>query len=524
MRPQNDGGAAPRSLENGAASPHRRCSLELTLSLAGCGIAFLDRDGSTLETMDFGFARMHGYRAGELRGVSLGSVFEPGFRTELPGLFRAAEQKHHCSFESPNLGKDGSVFSCSAELSPVRDGGGGDVTFWILSLQEAQARAREGPVHAAVISEDGRLAFFSEAQRASLGYSREELLAMPFWDIEPGMTADRYAAFWPEFREIGLDASEIRLRGKDGQTLQLTHLSRFVSHHGQSLCCAWLFDPDKNSVGKALADAQELLQESEETTRALLGIPTDYAAVVDTKGVVLDANETMARRFGKSASELIGVCGWDLFPPDLAKSRRAHFDRAIQSGNPVRFEDERQGVWFDSVYYPICNAAGRVTRVAIVARDITERKRLEDDLRRRTTELEEANTALKVLLGNRDEGLAALEHSIQSNVRVLLSPLLRRLKSSSLTKDQAAVVDSLESELSQIVAPFCRDLLTAHGDLTPRELEIASLIKEGMTSQEIARLTCLSSDGVAFHRRSIRTKLGLKGKKANLRSYLQRFT
>ena len=102
--------------------------------------------------------------------------------------------------------------------------------------------------------------------------------------------------------------------------------------------------------------------------------------------------------------------------------------------------------------------------------------------------------------------------------------MLRRLKSSSLTKDQAAVVDSLESELSQIVAPLCRDLLTALGDLTPRELEIASLFKEGVTSQEIARLTCLSSDGVAFHRRSIRTKLGLKGKKANLRSYLQRFT
>jgi PAS domain-containing protein len=47
----------------------------------------------------------------------------------------------------------------------------------------------------------------------------------------------------------------------------------------------------------------------------------------------------------------------------------------------VRFEDERDGNWYDTVAYPIAIESGEVTRVAIVARDITERKKGESKIR-----------------------------------------------------------------------------------------------------------------------------------------------
>ena len=127
--------------------------------------------------------------------------------------------------------------------------------------------------------------------------------------------------------------------------------------------------------------AEEALRESEEIARALLNAPTDVAALLDTRGFIVDANEAMAQRFGKQVDELIGVYGWGLLPPDLAEGRKAHADQVIRSGEPVRFEDERQGTWFDNVFYPILDAQGKVTKVAILARDITARKRAEEALK-----------------------------------------------------------------------------------------------------------------------------------------------
>ena len=137
--------------------------------------------------------------------------------------------------------------------------------------------------------------------------------------------------------------------------------------------------------------AEEALRESEATARALLNAPTDAAALVDTRGIILDVNETMARRFGKPAEELIGVYGWDLIPADLAERRKAYADQVIQSDEPVRFEDERQGTWFDNVIYPVLDAQGKVTKIALLARDITKRKRTEEDIKQRNRELAAPN-------------------------------------------------------------------------------------------------------------------------------------
>jgi PAS domain S-box-containing protein len=133
--------------------------------------------------------------------------------------------------------------------------------------------------------------------------------------------------------------------------------------------------------------AQEVLRESEETARVLLNAPTDVAALIDTGGIILDANETMAHRFRKRVDELIGSCIWDLFPSGVSERRKAHVDKVIQSGMPVRFEDEREGMWNDNVIYPVLDAQGKVTKVAVLARDITERRRAEEELRRYTERL-----------------------------------------------------------------------------------------------------------------------------------------
>ena len=127
--------------------------------------------------------------------------------------------------------------------------------------------------------------------------------------------------------------------------------------------------------------AEKTLRESEETAWALLNAPTDSAVLIDPAGIILAANKMAAQRLGKRVEELVGVCIFSLFPPDLAKSRRAQAAEVVRSEEPVRFEDEREERILDTTIYPVFDAQGKVGRMAIFVRDITERKRAEEELK-----------------------------------------------------------------------------------------------------------------------------------------------
>ena len=107
-----------------------------------------------------------------------------------------------------------------------------------------------------------------------------------------------------------------------------------------------------------------------------------------------------------------------------------------------------------------------------------------------------------------------------SNVKELISPYLERLKKSRLNTNQKTLINILDSNLSNMISPFISKLSSKYFNLTPGEVRVANLVKEGKTNKEIAELLCISKNTVLFHRYNIRQKLGLKNKKINLRSHL----
>ena len=145
----------------------------------------------------------------------------------------------------------------------------------------------------------------------------------------------------------------------------------------------------------------------------------------------------------------------------------------------------------------------------------------EAELQVQTKELEEVNSALRVLLKTREEDRIELEEKVLSNVKKLVGPYLERLKLSKLDTRQMTDLNILESNLNDIVSPLVRALSSKYLDLTPTEIRVAHLIKEGKRTKEIAEIFYLSENTILSHRFKIRTKLGLKNKKTNLRSYLQ---
>jgi PAS domain S-box-containing protein len=148
------------------------------------------------------------------------------------------------------------------------------------------------------------------------------------------------------------------------------------------------------------------------------------------------------------------------------------------------------------------------------------RDTLEVQVRERTIELEETNTALRVLLKNEDKDQKRLEESLQSNINQLVTPFLSKLRVSKSNPERLTYLNILEANLDNIVSPFINRLSAAYKNLTPKEIQIAELVKQGKRSKEIAELFGICVGTVIAHRNKIRKKLGLKSKSANLRSHL----
>jgi PAS domain S-box-containing protein len=127
--------------------------------------------------------------------------------------------------------------------------------------------------------------------------------------------------------------------------------------------------------------AEEALLESRATSRGLLDATQESLLLLDKEGTIIAANQTAARRHQRTPKELIGSNRFDILPENVLESRKAHFEKVFQTGEPEDFEDERDGMIFHHIYYPVKDKEGAIMGVAIFAQDITERKKAEEALR-----------------------------------------------------------------------------------------------------------------------------------------------
>jgi PAS domain S-box-containing protein len=295
---------------------------------------------------------------------------------------------------------------------------------------------------------------------------------------------------------------------------------------------------DKEKKDDLLLAASSALQASEQTLRVLLDSTHDLALLVDTEGIVLASNKNLAGAFGKTPEELRGTNIYTILPPEVIELRKSKAAEVMRTRQPVRYMEERSGHCFDCNLYPIMDKGGNVTSFTVFVKDITEqrqsekalhtvREELEQRVKERTGELEEkaqnleeVNTALKVLLKRLDEDKKAVEEKILFNLRQLIEPVLEKLKNGRLSERQKNLLDTLESNLKEITSPFARRMSNSFLKLTPTEIQVANFIRQGKTTKEIAEMLNLSQKTIEFHRDNIRTKLGIKNKKINLRTHL----
>ena len=167
--------------------------------------------------------------------------------------------------------------------------------------------------------------------------------------------------------------------------------------------------------------------------------------------------------------------------------------------------------------------------------DISDRKKAEGELqeahvllekrvKERTLELFESNAALKVLLNQREQDKGEFESNILSNVKHLVMPYISKLKKNRLESDELSYLNLIESNLKEIISPFSQKLASDYIEFTPREIQVANFIKDGAQDKDIMETLNISLDTVKTHRKKIRRKLGIYGKRINLRTKLLSMT
>jgi PAS domain S-box-containing protein len=297
----------------------------------------------------------------------------------------------------------------------------------------------------------------------SAGLSREELIGRYCYEI------------WPKRSDPCPDCPVLKAM----ETGQLQEMEKMTSDGRSWFIRGYPLRDEKGNIVGGIEftleiterkRAEDELRESEATARALLNAPADVTALLDTTGIILDINVALARRFGRSVDELIGVHGWDLIPTDIAERRKPYFDKTIQSGEPSRFEDENGGVWFDTVFYPVSDEQGRVTKVALLARDITDRKQAEEELRQseeRYRFLFENSQSINILIGTDGRILDVNESAAQSLGYKKEDILGKTVLEFVIPAQRETVAEQLAQELrGDYTPPLEIDILTQKGTRT----------------------------------------------------------
>jgi PAS domain S-box-containing protein len=403
---------------------------------------------------------------------------------------------------------------------------------------EQLQKLSEASFDGVVIMEKGVIQEANQTFADLYGYELSEIIGMDALDF-----------ISPESKDIVLNKIiagyekryEATVQKKEGKKFEVEACGAAITYKGRPARITAMRDITKRK------QAEEALKESELKHKTLVhNIPgMVYRGYADWSAEIISGSEEICGYTNKELNSEKESWLSIIHPDDkakvfmkgseLAKRKQSTVQtyRIVTKGGDNRWVEDRKTSLFTE--------EGEFIGIDGIVFDATERKRFEEALLKfhveleqrveeRTRELEvqkksleEINVAMKVLLKKREEDKTEIEDNILSNVKTLIEPYVNKLKGSSLPQGQKTLINILESNLNEIVSPFARKLSSKLLNLTPSEIQVANLVKQGKTTKEMAGILNISGKTVGFHRENIRKKLGLKNKKANLRAHLLSF-
>jgi len=383
---------------------------------------------------------------------------------------------------------------------------------------------------------EGRYIEVSESFLTLMGLERSEVVGNTSTGIG-FITLEQRTVVLNEFAEKGFVANlELQIRTKGGECRYGLLNSVLISFSGEDHLLTMVIDiTDRKGAEEKAQNLSNFLQTLFNT------IPSPIFCK-DINGLYQDFNKEFEAYTGKTRKEIIGKGVYEMYPQHVAdKYNEKDLALFLQPGRQIY---EHPIIYADGTMHDVIvnkatykNVDGAIAGLVGVMVDITERKRAEEELARhreklehlveertrdldnKTKALEEVNIALKVLLQQREQDKKELEERFVMNVKNLIMPFTEKMKNTRLDERQLAYLSIIKSYLTDITSAMAKKM--HQFNFTPTEIEVASLIKDGKSTKEIAQIMGTAESSVNTHRNNIRKKLGISNKDANLRSQLR---
>jgi len=382
---------------------------------------------------------------------------------------------------------------------------------------------------------DGRFLSVCDAFLHFAGGTRAEVIGRTW--VETGfLTQDQYAVFLEELaKKDRVENLEVPVRDKNGTVVLGLFNAAVLTLEEQK--CLWTV----MTGTMERREAYTALLKSEQKYRLLVENINEGIWQIDKDAFTTFVNQYMAEMLGYAGPEMLGRHLFTFMDEEqtaVARNNLARRQAGIKERHDFVFlRKDGSRLYASLMSTPIIDEDGNYQGAIAGVQDITgrisveeelskHRRYLEEMIRERTAELEsknvtlqELNTTLKVLLAQREEDKKDLEERFILNVRNLVLPYVEQMKKGKLELEQKAYIEIIETHLKEIATPLLKNI--RRFNLTPREMRVASLIKSGRTTKEIAKVMGSAPGSIDVHRKNIRKKLGLNNKKANLLSYLE---
>ena len=517
--------AADRTIEALQASEQRHLAL---LQTAMDGFWRVDRQGRLLQVND-AYCRMSGYSQQELLSMRVSDLEVNETATATVAHIRKVREQGEDRFESRHRRKDGRIFDVEVSVQRHPDEDGQMVTFLhdITERKQAEAALREsedryrGVFDNAIMGishalPDGRLIRANQAYAEMYGYSSPaEMMAAVVNAGQLYVDPDDRKEVLRILNEKGFMAPrEISVVRRDGARVVALVSARGIRDPAGKL----LFYQAEHVDVTRLKLAEDALRSSEAEFRAMFETASIGMAQADPRtGQWVRVNQRMCVITGYSADELLRMRIAELTHPEDRQQDSEAFQRVVRGEAPDYHIEKRylrkdgSVAWVNVNMTVIRDAAGHPVRTMATIEDITARKQAE-------AALVQKNAALRELVEQMGAEKGRIHDDIVANMEEVVIPLLDKLRLKGASRQY---VKLLEHHLRDLTSPYARHVVTGKTRrLTPRETEICNMIKSGLPSKDIAEMLGVACQTVQRHRRNIRRRLGLTGKKQNLTSFL----